>query len=121
MICHCSNSSCNLNDFGCLFDLATFLRVALYRNSVRFKFNVSLVFTFIMPRHFLLLAILGLICHLAIEQIQARAAGDCFFVDGKSLCGQDGILARQQQEQAIREQMVFFKIRIFSKINFEFY
>merc|ERR1719431_1494363 len=58
-----------------------------------------------MSRQTLLLAAFALICHMVIEHGWARTAHDCFFVDGKALCGEEGQLAREQQRLSIEAKL----------------
>lgn len=58
-----------------------------------------------MLRQTLLLAVFALICNMVIERAFARTAHDCFFVDGKALCGEEGQLAREQQRLSIEAKL----------------
>ena len=59
-----------------------------------------------MSHQTLLLAVFALVCHMSIELGWARSAHDCFFVDGKALCGEEGQLAREQQRLSIEAKLV---------------
>merc|ERR1712212_628416 len=69
----------------------------------RFRFQVQQ--RNIMSRTTLHLAVFALVCHMIIEHGWARTAHDCFFVDGKALCGEEGQLAREQQRLSIEAKL----------------
>lgn len=63
--------------------------------------------------HILLLAAMAFI--FCIEHCQAAAVQECFFVDGKALCGEEGIRAREQARLDLESKMVML---LFMKMNY---
>merc|ERR1719367_1333341 len=55
-----------------------------------------------MSRSTLRLVTMAMIFIVEEQKVLARTAHDCFFVDGKALCGEEGRLAREQQRLSIQ-------------------
>ena len=58
---------------------------------------------------YLLPVILATACYLATDESWARSAShSCFFHDGKTLCGEEAELARNEVAEDLKRTMVYF-------------